>query len=35
MNVVFSSDKKEYNTIKKGTEILLKGRFQPKHRIVC
>ena len=23
MNVVFSSDKKEYNTIKKGTEILL------------
>ncbi len=23
MNIVFSSDKKEYNTIKKGTEILL------------
>ena len=23
MNIFFSSDKKEYNTIKKGTEILL------------
>ena len=23
MNIVFSSDKKEYNTIKKGTEIQL------------
>ena len=23
MNIVFLSDKKEYNTIKKGTEILL------------
>ncbi len=37
MNIVFSSDKKENNTIKKGTEILLaeKIQFQPKHRIVC
>ena len=35
MNIVFSSDKKEYNTIKKGTEILLAENDGFNQNIYC